>query len=70
MLFRSRQYWSNTHDIQWLDEIGFPLVYDICVFWESRVKLQGAQYVIDGVIPPDEYHTGVTTVFTPMSSRN
>lgn len=83
--FALRQYWSNTHDVQWLDQIGFPLVYDICVFWASRgkihsdwtpssilfnniaskVKLSGAQYVIDGVIPPDEYHTGVNnSVYT------
>ena len=27
----------------------------IAVFWASRVGQNGSQYIIDGVIPPDEY---------------
>jgi len=63
--FAVKQYWSATHDLEWLASTGFPLAYEISEFWASRVKLVGNNYVIDDVIPPDEYAVGVNnSVYT------
>jgi trehalose/maltose hydrolase-like predicted phosphorylase len=58
--FAIAQYWWTTHDIEWLESTGYPLLYSICEFWESRTTQTGPDsFSIDNVIPPDEYHSGV-----------
>jgi trehalose/maltose hydrolase-like predicted phosphorylase len=50
------QYWRLSNDVNWLKQIGFPLLYQIAKFWESRVEPDSdGTYSINGVIPPDEY---------------
>ena len=34
--FAAKQYWSSTHDLEWLASTGFPLTYGIAEFWASR----------------------------------
>lgn len=54
--FAAIQYWRMTGDINWLKKTGFPLLSGICEFYASRVeKLEDGTYVLNGVIPPDEY---------------
>jgi len=40
------------------------MIYEICDFWASRVQYENGYYVINNVIPPDEYHFGNNSVFT------
>jgi len=53
--FATNQYWEATKDISWLKSIGYPLLSGIATFWASKVQKRGTQYIITGVIPPDEY---------------
>eukprot|EP01060_Flectonema_neradi_P009535 TRINITY_DN16794_c0_g1_i1.p1 TRINITY_DN16794_c0_g1~~TRINITY_DN16794_c0_g1_i1.p1 ORF type:complete len:707 (+),score=142.05 TRINITY_DN16794_c0_g1_i1:233-2122(+) len=54
--FAIRQYFYMTKDVEWLKNIGFPLLEGIANFWCSRVTLDssGAAH-INGVMPPDEF---------------
>ncbi len=56
------KYWCATKDELWLRNIGFPMLEGIATFWQSRVVLRSNQYVIYGVVPPDEFagNHGVT----------
>lgn len=51
-----KNYWSMTGNLTWLKEVGLPLVTGIAEFWASRMTYNETygQYVINGVIPPDE----------------
>eukprot|EP01125_Pyxidicula_operculata_P013065 TRINITY_DN4317_c0_g2_i1.p1 TRINITY_DN4317_c0_g2~~TRINITY_DN4317_c0_g2_i1.p1 ORF type:complete len:701 (-),score=160.28 TRINITY_DN4317_c0_g2_i1:239-2341(-) len=64
--FALKQYWSITNDLNWLKRV-FPVIYGIAEFWASRVEFNTTQglYVINGVIPPDEYAVNVNnSVYT------
>ena len=68
--FAVYQYWQTTHDKKWLKDVGFPLAYEIAVFWETRVVQNGSQYEILQVIPPDEAANGVNnSVFTNIIAQ-
>jgi len=34
--FAAWQFWAATGNYQWMSKIGYPLLYDIATFWESR----------------------------------
>eukprot|EP01102_Stenamoeba_stenopodia_P020574 TRINITY_DN8083_c0_g2_i2.p1 TRINITY_DN8083_c0_g2~~TRINITY_DN8083_c0_g2_i2.p1 ORF type:complete len:574 (+),score=131.27 TRINITY_DN8083_c0_g2_i2:205-1926(+) len=57
-----RDYWYVTNDIDWLENTGFPIVQGIAEFYASRIQLNISlgEYVIDGVIPPDEFAVNVS----------
>ncbi len=57
----TEQYWRMTEDKVWLADEGFTLADGIAQFWVSRVSWNSTygQYVINGVVGPDEYATGV-----------
>jgi trehalose/maltose hydrolase-like predicted phosphorylase len=60
------QYYRATKDMNWLKQIGWPLLSGIADFWVSRSTrdAQGRANIND-VIPPDEYHDHVNnSVFT------
>jgi trehalose/maltose hydrolase-like predicted phosphorylase len=44
--------------------VGYPLAYGIATFWASRVRYEAPCYVIDGVVPPDEYAFGNNSAYT------
>ena len=56
--FAVKQYWMATGDIQWMKNKGFQIVYETAKFWISRSKYETTKqrYVIDDVMPPDEYN--------------
>lgn len=59
-----RQFYYATQSLNWLVQY-YPAISAMADFWASRVKLRGSQYVIDNVIPPDEYQVGVNnSVYT------
>eukprot|EP01114_Cavostelium_apophysatum_P022690 TRINITY_DN8295_c0_g1_i1.p1 TRINITY_DN8295_c0_g1~~TRINITY_DN8295_c0_g1_i1.p1 ORF type:complete len:699 (+),score=116.92 TRINITY_DN8295_c0_g1_i1:246-2342(+) len=63
--FALEQYWRLTGNVTWLKQTGYPMLEQIATFWVSRVAKQGSMYVIDGVIPPDEYAVNVNnSVYT------
>ncbi|KAK7482442.1 hypothetical protein BaRGS_00026259, partial [Batillaria attramentaria] len=58
VMFAARQYWSATHNEEWLqEEGGINLILQTAAFWASRAEYnQGDdRYEINGVMPPDEY---------------
>ena len=61
IVFAVRQYYDlgGFQDAAWVKAVAWPIVNGSAVFWASRVALVDGQYVIDGVIPPDEYAVGV-----------
>ena len=49
-------YYYATKDDVWLENIGWPLLRDIAIFWTSRVRQMGdGTYSIDKVMPVDEW---------------
>jgi len=65
--FALRQYYLTTLNVTWLKNVGYPMVSMIANFWISRAVLSPKLnlYVIDGVIPPDEYAVNVNnSVYT------
>ena len=72
--FAVEQYWMVTHDQEWLNEVGIPLMKGIAEFWASRVKFDDVanDYVINAVMCPDEYHYNVNnSAFTnAVAKRN
>ena len=72
--FAVEQYWMVTHDQEWLNEVGIPLISGIAEFWASRVTYDDVakDYVINAVMCPDEYHSDVNnSAFTnAVAKRN
>jgi trehalose/maltose hydrolase-like predicted phosphorylase len=65
------QYWLLTGDLEWLTNVGWPILNGAATFWTSRVTPvpvlghTSDVYHIDGVIPPDEYAVNVSdSVYT------
>ncbi|TDO17355.1 trehalose 6-phosphatase [Mycobacterium sp. BK086] len=54
------QYYQVTGDRQYLIDQGAEIVVEIARFWASRARYDSnhGRYVIDGVIGPDEFHSG------------
>ena len=70
--FAAKQYWMVTKDFQWLRQIGYALVSQTAEFWASRVEYSEAKrkYVINHVMPPDEYHFPVNnSVYTNVVAK-
>ena len=72
--FAVEQYWMATHDQEWLNEVGIPLMTGLAEFWASRVMYDDVakDYVINAVMCPDEYHSNVNnSAFTnAVAKRN
>ncbi|MFP4556491.1 MAG: beta-phosphoglucomutase family hydrolase [Bacteroidales bacterium] len=51
-------YYNITHDIDFIDNYGAELFFDICRFWASKTKQNEAtgKFEIDNVMGPDEFH--------------
>ncbi|CAF3611118.1 unnamed protein product [Rotaria sordida] len=57
-----QMYYYATKDNLWLENIGWPLLRDIAIFWSSRVtKTNNMTYSIDKVMPVDEWCDNVQT---------
>jgi len=57
-------------DNDWLKSKGYAVVKGIAEFWASRVKLENGVYVINGVIPPDEYAVNINnSVYTNIVAK-
>jgi len=68
--FAIQQFYRLSGDKAWLREQGFPMLMGIATFWASRVAQDGDYYVIDGVIPPDEYAVNVNnSVYTNVVAK-
>jgi len=70
--FAAKQLWMASKDFNWLQEIGYPLVYQTAEYWASRVEYDVAndRYVINHVMPPDEYHYPVNnSVYTNVVAK-
>ena len=70
--FAARQFWRASKDLNWLREIGYPLVYQTAEYWASRVEYDVAndRYIINHVMPPDEYHYPVNnSVYTNVVAK-
>ncbi|WP_431235848.1 trehalose-phosphatase [Mycolicibacterium psychrotolerans] len=54
------QYYQITGDRQYLIDQGAEMLVEIARFWVSRARYDSdrGRYVIDGVIGPDEFHSG------------
>jgi len=54
------QYYQVTGDLDYLIENGAEMLAEIARFWFSRAEFdeQKCRYVINGVIGPDEFHSG------------
>ncbi len=54
------QYYQITGDRQYLIDQGAELLVEIARFWASRARYDSdrGRFVIDGVIGPDEFHSG------------
>lgn len=69
--FALDQYWRCTSNETWLEKVAWPLASGIAQFWQSRVKLDtSGVYVIDGVIPPDEYAGKYHSVILYLTSTS
>ncbi|XP_068683717.1 protein-glucosylgalactosylhydroxylysine glucosidase-like isoform X1 [Montipora foliosa] len=68
----ARMFWKATKDLFWLRNIGFPLAYQTAEYWASRVEydVRYDRYVINHVMPPDEYHYPVNnSVYTNVVAK-
>ncbi|XP_037694719.1 protein-glucosylgalactosylhydroxylysine glucosidase isoform X3 [Choloepus didactylus] len=67
-------YYHTTQDLQLFQEAGgWDLVSAVAEFWCSRVEWSPEEqnYHLRGVMPPDEYHSGVNnSVYTNVLVRN
>ncbi|MDX1890783.1 trehalose-phosphatase [Mycolicibacterium sp. 050158] len=54
------QYYQVTADLEFLTRVGAEMLVQIARFWVSTTRFDDTRgrYVIDGVIGPDEFHTG------------
>ncbi len=52
------QYFSITHDLEFLEDYGAEMFLEICRFWASKTSYneKTGRYEIDKVMGPDEYH--------------
>lgn len=57
------QYWRITGDDSFMFDYGAEIVFSTAKFWGSRVEREGDQYVLRGIIGPDEYHVNVDNNF-------
>lgn len=68
----AKLYWRMTKDTQWLRHHGYQLVKQTAEFWTSRVQYRSdvGRYVINHVMPPDEYHYPVNnSVYTNVVAK-
>lgn len=66
----AKLYWRATKDYQWLKGIGYQLAKQTAEFWASRVYYKDDKYVIDYVMPPDEFHFPVdNSVYTNVIAK-
>lgn len=68
----TKMLWEATKDLHWLREIGYPLAYQTAEYWASRVQYDAEhdRYVINHVMPPDEYHYPVNnSVYTNVVAK-
>ncbi|XP_008157850.2 protein-glucosylgalactosylhydroxylysine glucosidase [Eptesicus fuscus] len=67
-------YYHSTQDLQLFQEAGgWDVVSAVAEFWCSRVEWSPAEeeYHLKGVMPPDEYHSGVNnSVYTNVLVQN
>jgi trehalose/maltose hydrolase-like predicted phosphorylase len=64
-------YYSVTHDKEWLREKGFPLLKETADFWASRVERNGpGKYEIKNVVAADEWAENVdNNAFTNAAAK-
>eukprot|EP01132_Coremiostelium_polycephalum_P008602 gene8602-10589_t len=74
--FAMRQYFYSTYDTEWLNlnSGGYQAIKGMAQFWASRVETSNQNgspiYVINDVIPPDEYAVGVNnSVYTNVVAK-
>ncbi|XP_032235851.2 protein-glucosylgalactosylhydroxylysine glucosidase isoform X2 [Nematostella vectensis] len=70
----AKLYWRATKDELWLRKTGFPLVCQTAEYWASRAKVRtrdgSTEYVINDVMPPDEYQYPVNnSVYTNVGAK-
>ncbi|XP_036151759.1 protein-glucosylgalactosylhydroxylysine glucosidase [Myotis myotis] len=67
-------YYHSTQDLQLFQEAGgWDVVSAVAEFWCSRVEWSPAEeeFHLKGVMPPDEYHSGVNnSVYTNVLAQN
>lgn len=67
-------YYHSTQDLQLFQEAGgWDVISAVAEFWCSRVEWNPAEekYHLKGVMPPDEYHSGVNnSVYTNVLVQN
>ncbi|XP_032976553.1 protein-glucosylgalactosylhydroxylysine glucosidase isoform X6 [Rhinolophus ferrumequinum] len=67
-------YYHSTQDLQLFQEAGgWDVVHAVAEFWCSRVEWSPGEekYHLRGVMPPDEYHSGVNnSVYTNVLVQN
>lgn len=70
-MFAVQQYFFATNDVNWLKTTGWPIVKGVAEFIASRVRFDTVfqEYVVDGVIPPDEYAFGNNSAYTNVVFR-
>lgn len=63
--FAANQYYLATGDLEWMKQYGFPIILKTAQFWASRVVYREPDdvYVINDVMPPDEYQYPVNNSF-------
>ena len=67
-----KQHFYSTKSLKFLREIGFLIVYQSALFFESRVHFDHTKnaYVINDVMPPDEYQYPVNnSVYTNVIAK-
>lgn len=70
--FAAHQYYLLTNDSKWLQTYGYDIIYQTALFWTSRIKYNRTKnaYVINDVMPPDEYHYPVNnSVYTNIVAQ-
>lgn len=69
--FAVQQCWWASRNKTWITSHSLEMIVGIAEFWASRVRESQGQYVIDGVIPPDEYAVDVNnSVYTNVVAKN
>ena len=67
-----KQHFYSTKSLKFLREIGFIIVYQSALYFESRVHFDQSKntYVINDVMPPDEYQYPVNnSVYTNVIAK-
>ncbi|EDO36562.1 predicted protein, partial [Nematostella vectensis] len=70
--YAAKLYWWATKDQQWMRETGYQLATQTAEYWASRANYRDAadQYVIQYVMPPDEYQFPVdNSVYTNVVAK-